>query len=112
MAALSVESAMLGKAMGRRAVGGHVREDVAQVAVGGDAAADEDAARSVVLGGVEGGAGEILDDRVLEAGDEVEGLGVEVRQRVGEVGRVRLCFVQAEVAEGLLAGGDGGLHAV
>ena len=91
-------------------VGGAVGEDEAQMAVGGDAPTDEDPVRSIVLGGIEGGASEILDDRVLKAGDEVQGFSVEVRQRVGEVGLVRLCFMQAEVAESLLAGGDGGVH--
>ena len=97
-----------GEGDGEICVGCCAGEGLAEVGVGGYSAADEDAARGVVLGGAEGGAGEVLDDRVLEAGDEVEGLCVEVREGAGDVGGVGLGFVQAHLAEGLLAGGDGG----
>ena len=101
-----------GKGDGEMCRGGHVLEHLAQVAIGSDASADEYAAGAKVLGGVEGGASEILDHGVLEAGNEVEGLGVEVWQRVREVGLVGLGFVQADVAEGVLADSDGGMHPV
>ncbi len=97
---------------GEVAAGGFGSDVAAEFAVGGDASADEEAADAVVLGCMEGGAGEILDDRVLEAGDEVEGWRVEVRERAGEVHGVGLCFVQADGAEGIVAGCDRGLHVV
>src|SRR6202044_2326022 len=65
-----------------------------------------------MLWGVEGGAREILDHCVLEAGDEVKRLGVDVWESAGEVDIVGLRLVQAEIAESLFAGGDDGLHAV
>ena len=55
--------------------------------------------------------GEVLDDRVLKAGDEVEGLRRRQRAR-SDVGVVRLGLCEASCAQALRAGRDRGLHAV
>ena len=49
----------------------------AELGVGGDTAGDEDGAGAEAPGGGEGLLEEVSDDGVLEAGEEVEGLGLE-----------------------------------
>jgi len=52
-------------------------EAAAEFGVGGDSARDEDGAGTEMLGGGEGLLEEIPDNGVLEAGEEIEGLGLE-----------------------------------
>jgi len=53
-----------------------------KLAVGGDSAGDEDAGGAEGFGGGEGLLDEVADNGVLEAGDEVEGLGIALGERV------------------------------
>lgn len=85
--------------------GGFGLKTAAQLTVGGDSAGDDDAAGSKALGGGQGLADEDADDGVLEARDEVEGLGVHQGERVFGTG-VR------DLRERGLAGVGGLPHAV
>jgi len=84
-------------------------EAATELGVGGDTAADENGAGVEVPGGGEGLLEEVADDGMLEAGEEVEGLGIEeavgdeVRDGLGG-GRERVCDRTALL--------DGGLHVV
>ena len=91
MAALSVESASVGNEMRTPRRGGFGAEAGAEFAVGGHASGDEDAAGAEGFLGGEGFLHEVADHGVLEAGDEVQGLGLALGQRVfngGAGGRV------------------------
>jgi len=75
MAALSVERASVGRLRG--GFGGSLGgEALAEFAVGGDAAGDQDAARTEGFSGGEGLLHQVADHGVLEAGDEVQGLRI------------------------------------
>ena len=117
MAALSVESASEGKAMGRPRSAAMAVKRRAELAVGGDAAGDEQAVRAVVLGGGEGLAAEVVDDGALEAGDEVEGLLVAEsgRASAGLHRSAASCWRRAAMDCGHVVGfdvaEDGGLDA-
>lgn len=102
-----------GEGDGKVAAAGFGGEGAAEFGVGGDATADEDAACAEVGSGGEGGAGEVFHDGMLEAGDEVARVGVEVGERGGECAGVRGFRVkQAGGAEGSFTLPDGGLHGV
>ena len=88
-------------------------ETAAELGVGGDSPADEQAAGSKVFDGGERGAGQIVGDCGLEAGDEVEGFGVEVGERRSQgfgVGGLRVDEVFG--SEGRGAGFDSSAHVV
>jgi len=68
---------------------------------------------AVVLGCGEGRAGEVAGDRCLEAGDEVQGFGVEEFDSLGEgFGVAGFGLGESGLAEGGGAGFDAGLHVV
>jgi hypothetical protein len=86
-------------------------EDGAEVAVGRNPAADQDAARSEVLRGVEGSASKVLDDRILKARNEVERLRVEMGKRCCERSRIgRLGVDEVLCAQGSSTLADSCLH--
>lgn len=94
-------------------VGCRAGEDSTEMAVGRNPTADQYAARSEVLRGIEGSPGKVLDDRVLEACDEVQRLSIEVDQRRCKRGGVG-GFGMNEVlrAQGRSTLTDGSLHSV
>ena len=100
-----------GEGYGEVAACGFGGDAAAELGVGGDASRDEEGLGTVVLGGGEGGAGEVVGDGRLEAGDEVEGFGVEEFKGLGEsFGVAGFGVGEAGFAEGAGAGFDAGLH--
>jgi len=94
-------------------MGGFGREAAAEFAVGGDASGDEQAFGTIILGCCERGAGEIAGDRGLEAGDEVEGFGVEEGEgRFHRFGVAWLAFGEAGFAQSGGAGFNARFHAM
>jgi hypothetical protein len=102
-----------GEGDGEVVAGGFGGEAAAELGVGGDSSADEQAAGSEVLGCGERGAREVVGDRGLEAGDQVEGFGVEVGERGGEgLGVGGFGVDEVRGAEGCGAGFDCVAHGV
>jgi len=102
-----------GEGYGEVAAGGFGVDAAAEFGVGGYASSDEQGLGAVVLGGGEGGAGEVVRDRGLEAGDEVQGFGVEEFESLGEgFGVAGFGVGEAGFAECGGADFDAGLHVV
>ena len=102
-----------GEGEGEIAAGGFGGEAAAKLGVSGDSSADEQAAGAEVLDGQECGAGEIVRDGGLEAGDQVEGFGVEMGEGSGEgFGIGRLGVDEVRDTEGVGTGFDAVVHSV